>query len=142
MQIIGFNFTKISAEKIEEMQKPNISTNIEFINIEKEKIDFLKDSEAFKVSFKYGLDYENREEKKILKNGEIKFEGRIILSTNKEESKKILKSWKKKEIPNEIKVPLFNLILKKCTPKAVYLQDEINLPSHVPMPRISPKQQD
>jgi len=39
-------------------------------------------------------------------------------------------------------VPLYNLILKKCTPKAVHLQDEIGLPSHVPMPRLTPKKED
>ena len=147
MQIIGFNFTKVLAERILEIYKPNISTNIEFTNIDKESINLLKDIESAGVSFKYALSYENTKDeesqkKKIdSKSGELIFEGKIIISIDQEESKNLYKAWKKKELPNSFKVPLFNLILKKCTPRALNYQEELGLPNHIPMPRLERKDQ-
>ncbi len=145
MQVIGFNFTKISTEKSAEVIHPNITTNIEFTDVQKEKIDLLKDKEAAAISFKYSLNYENTkgekpsEDKSGEKSGEVLFEGKIVLSIEAEESKNLQKAWKNKELPNSFKVPLFNLILKKCTPKAISLQDELGLPFHIPMPKLERK---
>ena len=147
MRIIGFNFTKIAAEKNLETYKPNVSTNIEFLNVEKEDVNLLKDSEATRVSFKYTLSYDNAKDPESAKrkiegkSGEVIFEGKIILSLDKDESKNIYKAWKKKELPNDFKVPLFNLILRRCTSKSLSLQDEIGLPPHIPMPRLEKKDQ-
>ncbi len=148
MQVIGFNFKKISAEKRENMTKSNISTNIKFLEVTKEQINLLKDTEGMKVSFQYDLTYESpdkedkKEQKEEDKKGQVLFEGDIIMSLEKQEAKEILKAWKKQKLPSTFQVPLYNLILKKCTPKAVHLQDEIGLPSHVPMPRLTPKKED
>lgn len=138
MQIIGFNFTKIMADSPKKVTKTNIVTNIEFKDLAKEEVNLMQNkSEAVEVSFLYSLTYENSDGKDPKeKIGEVSFEGKILLSVSDDELKNILKAWKKKELPNDFKVPLFNLILKKCTPKAVYLQDEVNLPSHIPMPRL------
>jgi len=140
MQVLGFNLTKISAEKNSKVTKPPV-TNIEFIDYEKEKVDFLKDSEAVKIGFKYDLVYEGETKKENSNEGQVLFKGNVILSVSKEEIKKITKEWKKKQLPDDVKVLLFNLILRRCTPKAVHLQDEINLPFHVPMPRIGQRKE-
>lgn len=138
MKIIGFSFTKISAEKMQRVVKASLNTDIVFTNVEREDMELLKDSEALKISFKYSLTYDGAE-KKPVRQGEVIFEGYTIVAVDKEEMKNILKAWKNKHFPDALKVPLFNLILKKCTPKAVYLQDEISLPFHIPMPRIAPE---
>src|SRR3989344_4166073 len=111
MQVLGFNFTKILAEKVSKVTKPPV-TSIEFIDLEKEKVDFLKETEAVKISFKYGLLYEGntkgeaKEEQKEESEGENKegsvlFEGNVIISVNKDELKEITKLWKKKNLPQE-----------------------------------------
>ena len=145
MNIIGFNFTKMAATKMDGARPTNISTNIEFTDLAKDKVELLKDADTSIVSFKYSLNYEGKKDatdkKEPNKQGEILLEGKITLTVTKDESKNLSKSWKKKQLPEAIKVPLFNLILKKCTPKTVFFQDEVNLPSHIPMPRISQKQQ-
>ena len=53
MQIIGFNLTKVLAERSPDFTRSAINTNIEFSNVEKEKVDLLKDAEAIKISFKF-----------------------------------------------------------------------------------------
>lgn len=138
MQVIGFHFTKVFAEKYEDKVTAKPTTSIEFIDLEKDNVDFLKDSEALKIKFKYVLSYEESA-KKNKSQGEISFEGKIIISASKEESKEITNHWKNKKLPTHINLNLFNLILKRCTPKAIAFQDEISLPFHTPMPKLGPK---
>jgi hypothetical protein len=137
MRVIGFNFTKISAEKYIQIQKEfSITTNIDLAELEKEKIEVLKtDEEALRAKFNYNIEYMTKE-KKEQKVAEIVFEGEVFLSGTPEEVKDILKQWKKKEMPLPFKVPLFNLVLKRCTPKAIHFEEELNLPFHVPLPQL------
>ncbi len=137
MQLIGFNFTKIIAEKKEGFKRSNITTNIEFTDIQKEQSNLLKESEIVKVYFKNSIKY--GEDKKSVPLGEVLFEGFLVLSVNEDESKNITKSWKKKELPGTFKVALFNIILQKCTAKAIILENEVGLPAHIPLPKIGTK---
>jgi len=137
MQIIGFNLSKILAERAENFQRSPINTNIEFINFEKEKIQFLKEAEGLKVSFKYSIIYGEQEGKG--KQAEVSFEGFIIVSAEKEEIKDIQKSWKKKKIPSKLQMFLYNFILKRCSLKAAILEEDMNIPAHIPIPQVKPK---
>jgi len=138
MKLIGFNFTKILAEKSEKFnQEYSTNTNIDIADIVEQNVDFLKDP-AVKISFKFAIFYAPKG-KESPKMGELTLAGDILFSAQGEESKDLLKSWKKKDekaIPVGFKVPLFNLILKKCTPRALELEDSLNLPSHMPMPSL------
>tara|TARA_Y100000310_G_C20240357_1_gene604358 strand:- start:118 stop:558 length:441 start_codon:yes stop_codon:yes gene_type:complete len=145
MQVLGFNFTKIEGIKTPDF-KPveELSTNVEFISIEKDKADLLKDSEIIKIEFRFIVEYDKAKEEsnkeKDKKESGINLEGVIMLSATKEESKDIFKEWKKKKIPEKIRLPLFNLILNKCSLKSLQLEDELNLPLHVRMPKVTLKQ--
>lgn len=151
MQVIGFNFTKISAERAQNFKHKSINTNIEFTNLEKEEVPLLKDQDAVKISFNFLVDYssqsqEDKERKTLNKQKEkpqaqIDFDGHIVLTATKQELKDLQESWKNKKIPQATQIPLFNIILKKATPKALQLQDELNLPSHIPLPRVQAKSQ-
>ena len=141
MQIVGFNLTKMMAEKSLPFKKANIINDISFTEVEKAQLDLLnKESEALKISFLYTLKYEDPA-KKDNQLAKLLFEGFLVLSMAKEETKEIIKSWKKKQLPPNVHIALFNAILHKCTTRAVYMQDEIALPSHLPMPRLNPKQE-
>ena len=150
MPIVGFNFTKIHAEKLDNFSKPSIDNNIEFINIDKQKLDVLKDLEALKIIFKYSLLYtsqntqnQNVEKKDKEKQGEVSFEGNMILSVSDEEAKEFHKMWKKKQIPQNTMAPLYSFILKRCSIKALNLQDDLNLPSpYFKVPQIKLKKEE
>jgi len=143
MQIVGFNLTKISVEKSPNFKRVPINTSIEFTNIEKEKLEILKDQEALKINFKFSITHgeggQNNPPKEEEILGSAKFEGILMLSTEKDEAKKIQKSWKKKQLEPAFQVPLYNFILRKCSPKAVQLADDIGLPPHLQIPQIKPK---
>ena len=149
MQIIGFSFTKISVTKSPDFKEAaNVNTNVEFTDITQEKTSLIQNItlEPLKISFKFNVSYYNEEESKKdvqerkNKEAEILFEGGVLLSTNNEETKEILKSWKKKDLPEAARESIFNLILRKCSTKALTLEDEFNIPTHIPLPAYnSPK---
>ena len=133
MQIIGFNLTKILVEREEKIEgKLEVKQNIDISDVSKEKIPF-SEGDAIKIKFNFTVTYDPDFAK-------LNLEGYLILMVDKNEIKKFLKSWKNKKLPDESKVSLFNFIMGKCNIKALNLEDELNLPLHVPMPRINPNQ--
>ncbi|NCO11852.1 hypothetical protein CO038_03635 [Candidatus Pacearchaeota archaeon CG_4_9_14_0_2_um_filter_39_13] len=137
IQILGFSFSKISAEKFDSNlpkgpKQRKITTNIKFTEIEKENFALINE-ETIRVSFNFSVVYEP-------KHAEITFNGTIMLRMDKEDSKRVMKEWKKRKILPEIQIPLFNIVLNKCTVRALQLEEELNLPTHMPLPRISKNQ--
>ncbi|MDP3881539.1 MAG: hypothetical protein Q8Q31_01535 [Nanoarchaeota archaeon] len=138
MQVIGFNFTKLSAEKLPNFKTgKSVTNNIEFTDLEKQKIDLVKDTEVVKLSFRYSLAYKS-EDKASDKEAEIIFEGFLMLSLKEEEAKNLLKSWKKKELPPNFRVSIFNLLIRKCAAKALSYEEELDLPTHISIPQLTP----
>lgn len=134
MKILGFNIKKISIERKNPIKgKLEIKTGLNIEDIEKEEVNFSKDP-ALKFDFVYKVDYNPD-----LANLEIK--GSVIVLDDSNESKEILKEWKKKKFTNNIKLPLFNFIMDKCSLKAIHLEDELGLPLHIPFPKLSPSSQ-
>ena len=130
MRIIAFNLTKILVQK-EEKTKDRIQVN-QNINIEdiiEEKIP-ITDNKALKITFNLSINYSENYAK-------LEFKGTILVLPEKDELKKFLESWKNKKIPEEFRVPIFNFIMDKCNVKALYLEDEMGLPFHVPMPKLT-----
>lgn len=134
MNIVGFNFLKITASrdaKIKDIE--NISTSIDVLELEKETVPFLKDSDGLKITFKYVIDYEP-------KYAQILFEGLLMVSASSDIVKETIKQWKKKQLPADFKIPLFNTIMSKCNLKALNLEEEMGLPLHIKFPHLSAQQ--
>ena len=131
MRLIGFNFTKISIEKPNSsLPADNLKVNTEIDVSEIKKIDLnvveIK-GEAIESKFSYKVKYEPE-------FANVDLEGRIIFSADLKMAKEILKEWKNKKMPEEFRLFLFNIILKKSTLKALQLEEELGLPLHLPMP--------
>ncbi len=130
MKVIGYTVKKVLGEKSKEF-KPGgkMDTSIEFTDVRKEEAEFLKDSEALTFSFKFSVNYEEGESKKAPLSGQVLIEGEVVISASKDESKEVIKAWKKKQLPEATKAHLYNFIFRRCTPRAIQLQDEVKLPS-------------
>ncbi len=136
MQVIGFNFEKILAERKNQKAggKIEIKSNINVKEISPEKVDLVKDKDVLKFSFEFTIDY-TPEIAKIL------LAGSAIIMLEKDKAKEIMKKWKSgKKIVEDIRIPLFNMIMTKSNLRALQLEEELNLPTHIPMPRIQPPQ--
>ena len=130
MRIIGFNLTKIFAERQEEDgQGISVDQNIDIKDIKEEKIP-ITNNKALKIKFTLTVTYSKD-------FGKIEFEGSIMTLPDEEEFKSIMDSWKDKKIPENMRLGIFNFIMVKCNVKALYLEDEMGMPLHVPMPRLT-----
>lgn len=131
MRLIGFNFTKINIEKFsDKTESLNIDAKINVSEINSTKMEFFKiNEELLTIKFTYLVDYAPDFAK-------IELKGNILLAIEAKMAKDILKQWKDKKISEEFRIVLFNLILKKSNVKALELEDEMNLPFHVPLPSL------
>ena len=132
-QIISLSFNKISMERGKKPQgKLSIKTNININDIKKEKT-ITKNKDILGFDFTFDIFYEP-------KFANLSFWGNVLMLVDSEESKQILKEWKNKKISENIKNLLFNTIFMKCNIKALQLEENLNLPAHIPLPRIKQTQ--
>ena len=129
MRLIGFNFKKISAEKFFSGNgQVKINANITLEDIIKIGDEILKSKEELiSVSFTYTLDYQKDFAK-------VEFSGNLILSVDPKQVKEVLKEWKEKKIPEDFRMAVYNIILRKSNIKALFFEDEIGLPPHIQLP--------
>ena len=134
MAIVGFNLLKMSVERKEAIEgEIKVNSNADISDIKKEKVELVKGKETLRISFEFSIVYEPDFAK-------IEFEGFVLLVEDKNKADSILKEWKKKKIDNAIKEQVFNLILRKCNIKAFSLEEDLNLPTHFPLPRLKSEQ--
>ena len=131
MKLVGFNLTKINAEKIGEMpENLKVDTGINVINITEVKSSFFKSKEdLISVNFEYKISYSPS-------YAEIKFAGILVVSTNSKEAREVFSEWKEKKMPEDFRVKVFNFILKKSSLRALQLEEELNIPTHFKLPSI------
>lgn len=131
MKVLGFNFTKISIERFpKKAEGLKINTDISIQEITPVNTDLFKTKEEFLgVKFSYNISYDPEYAK-------VDFLGDIVISLDSKDAKEVLKEWKDKKFPEDFKIFVFNVILKKSNLKALELEDEMNLPLHLPLPSL------
>jgi hypothetical protein len=131
MRLLGFNFKKISIERLSESLKGlKIDSKINVETIESVKSDFLKgEEEIVKVNFNYIVEYTPNIAK-------IDLKGQILLALAKDKAQELIDGWKKKKIKEEYRLTIFNIILRKSNVKALELEEDMNLPLHIPFPTL------
>ena len=130
--IVGFGFTKLSAEKKEVPKgKIDINNNVSIKDVVEDSFSLGKDKQnVVKFIFEFTSKYEPAV-------GNILFEGEILYMDEPKKAKEILASWKKdKKIPKELMAGLLNTILTKCNVQALILSQDVNLPSPIPLPKV------
>lgn len=133
MRVMGFNFDKISIERLKDtVQDLKFVTNINVLDIDEIKTDMLRIKEMMiQVKFSFTVKYEPG-----FANVEIK--GTVLLSMDEKDGKEVIKDWKKKIVPEGFKMAVFNIVLRKANLKAMTLEDDMNLPLHVHLPALVP----
>jgi len=132
MTIVGFNFTRLDAEKKAGVQgKIKVANNINIKDVAEEDLSMGAAKEkglrfVFHFSSKYDPDM-----------GSIDVEGNVLYLDDEKKIKEIIKSWKKdKKVPEDVMQAILNTILMKCNLEAILLSKEVNLPPPIPMPSL------
>lgn len=135
MAVVGFNFTKIHAERKGPVKgKISISNNIHMKNVEEHNLVLGKDKQpGLKFTFEFTSDYKP-------KVGEIVLEGNIVYMDEEKKVREILSSWKKeKKIPPDIMKSLLNNVLSRCNIQALIISQYASLPPPIPLPKVESK---
>lgn len=135
MSVIGFNFTKIKAEKRSKPKgKINIKNNVSIKEVKGEEVPMSTDDrEGVRVSFEFVSQFDPD-------IGNIQLNADVLLLENADKKKALMDTWKeKKNIPTEFVEPLFNLVLRRCNVKALVLAEDLRLPSPIQMGKVKVK---
>ncbi len=130
--IVGFGFTKLSAEKKEGAKgKIDINNNVSVKSVEESDMPLGSDKQkVLRFIFEFTSKYEPAV-------GTILFEGEILYLDDQKKVKEILNSWKKdKKVQKELMAGMLNTILTKCNIQALILSQQVNLPPPIPMPKV------
>lgn len=131
MKTIGLSFTKILAERDLDNPGNKAEMNLSFDKLSISDLDFIKKDNPYSLQFTFKMEYKDGEKVQST----ISLQGRLVVIFSASELKGIKKDLDIKSIPIELKNILFNIILNKSLTKAVFLADELGLPSPVPIPR-------
>ncbi|PIN86641.1 hypothetical protein COV19_03960 [Candidatus Woesearchaeota archaeon CG10_big_fil_rev_8_21_14_0_10_44_13] len=136
MAMVGFNFTKISAErKAIPRGKLGVKNNVSIKEVEKTDLFLgsLKQN-GLKILFEFRSIYEP-------KIGEILLEGEILDMEDEKIIEDVLKGWKKsKKLPDGLMNMVINSILGRCNIQALIMSKELNMPPPIPMPKVAQQQ--
>ncbi|MBT3866206.1 hypothetical protein HOF78_03875 [Candidatus Woesearchaeota archaeon] len=130
--IIGFNFKKLNIERKKPLIKGmKVAYNLDISNVQDEVFPLAdKGQGVLTFDFDYSVVYNPD-------IAEIKMHGSINYLLPKDEAKKVLTLWSKtKKLPKNVSIPVINRILDKCNIKAMELEQDLSLPTHLPMPSV------
>jgi len=131
MSIVGFNFTKINAERKNAIVGTvNISNNIQLKDVSEAKLGLGGDRGALRISFAFRSEY-------VPELASIAFEGDVLILVEQKVQASILEQWKtSKQLPRQIAEQMINHILDRCNIQALLVSKDLNLPSPVPLPKV------
>ena len=131
--IVGFGFTKLSAEKLDPAKgKIDINNNVSIKDVQEDNFSLGKDKQqnVLRFIFEFTSNYEPSV-------GKILFEGELLYMEEPKKAKEILSDWKKnKKLPKELMGLLLNTLLTKCNVQALILSQQVNLPPPIPLPKV------
>jgi hypothetical protein len=133
MAMVGFSFTKISAER-----KPvnntavNIESNAGVTTVTEMPVIDAKKS-LLKFEFSFAVKYEPGV-------GKIEIDGEAVYLYDKDFGSKVLEHWtKEKKLPAEVMPEVFNNLLARSNMEAIIISRDMGLPSPIQMPRVDIK---
>lgn len=134
MPIVGFNFTKIAAERNEmNAVTEKIESDLRLNDVLPEKIAIKESNEVVKFLFEFEIIYGQA--------GRALLSGNVLYMDEPKIIKEILASWKEnRKVKAELMTQVLNAILYRCNIKALNLAQDVNLPPHFKLPRVSHKE--
>src|SRR3989344_9131995 len=136
MTIVGFNYEKLNVERKEEEAKKGsdirVTYNVSIKDMQDYELKLQDKQKALKFVFEFSIRY-------TPEIGTLDMGGNIIYTEDKDKIKEIKEFWSdKKDVPDDLKAQLINIIFRRSNIKALLLAQEVNLPPHIPMPKIVP----
>tara|TARA_Y100000310_G_scaffold201978_1_gene202051 strand:- start:3134 stop:3577 length:444 start_codon:yes stop_codon:yes gene_type:complete len=129
--IVGFAFKKINISRKDTLSKGmKVKYNMDISSISEENVSLSTKQKVLALDFDFTVDYEPDA-------ANLAISGTVNYMAAADEVKKTLDLWKEsKKLPKDILILVTNVILDKCNVKALELEQDLNLPTHIPMPSV------
>ncbi len=128
IKLVGFRYSKIGVERVEDPEgELKITPNINIKSIEEHRSKTTK-QDVLQIDFQFKIDYSSL--------GKVELEGKLYLSVDKKILKDTIDEWKSKKLGKDINLIILNIIMQKASIKALELEEEMNLPPHIQLPRL------
>ncbi len=132
ISLLASKLTKVEGTRNPDFSgKLSISSNIKINGIEKHKPSAAK-NEALKVSYTFTIDYADL--------GKVEIEGILFLGVDTKQIKEIIKNYEAKKFETSELLTIMNLIIQKASIRAFEIEEELQLPIHIKLPSLSPKE--
>jgi len=134
MAIVGFAFTHLHAERTKKLSpKDQIKSELKITNVDFEELPVGKAEETVKFEFDFNIIYGAQTGQTLLK-------GYVLNVDTPPVTKQIIDNWKnKKKIEPDLMGKVLNMILFKSNIMALNLGQDVNLPPHFKLPRVTVK---
>ena len=132
--ILNLVLDKIYVERKNQI-KSNVEAknNLRITDIKEENLEPISKEKVLRFFFYYTISYEPQ-------IATMELAGNIIYKNDEKKLKEIVDLWKKdKKINPAVSSTVANFILSKCNIKSLRLAQELNLPPHIPFPKIELK---
>ena len=135
--ILNFGIEKIIAERheIKEANKKGLEAknNLKIEKVEEVALEPLTKEKILKITFTYSIQY-------TPKIATIELTGNVLYMADEKRRKEIIEGWKKeKKLDTNLAQIVINYALNRCNIRALTLGQELNVPPHIPFPRITTK---
>ena len=132
MAIIGFNFTKMNIEKKKPVKgSVSINNNIKIIDVKENEVSI---GSSEQKTLKFVFEFTTKFEPGI---GLIELVGETMFLSDNKNVDEIYAGWKKdKKVPQDVMTSVLNTALNKCNVQALFLSQQLNLPSPIPLPKV------
>ncbi len=129
--IIGFNFTKISVQRAASSQgKIKIHHDLHLLDVKEQSLRLKEGKKGVSFTFDFIVAYEPHV-------GQLLINGQVLYYGSDKQVKDIVDSWAaSKKVPQEVSLEVVNVILARCNVKALELAEDVNLPAHIPLPKL------
>ncbi len=134
MPVISVVFDDVEAHKEKFEPVGRVENNVRIKDVREEKID---KENYVNFLFEFTSFYYSKNGEKI---ASIVIGGKAIYKDKEKKMKTIVKEWEKnKKIEKGMMTEVTNIILMRAQVEAIVIAKEVNLPTPVPLPRISVK---
>jgi len=136
MVVIGFNFTKLLGEKTAPTKgKINIRNNVVVTDVEESSLALEKNKKALNVLFRFNSTYDPE-------IAQIIIEGNVLFMEDDKKTDALFAEWKKdRRMSRDVMTEIINTILARCNIQALIMSRDLNLPTPIPLPKITSGQQ-
>lgn len=130
MPVLGFNYTKLDAEKMEPVQgKVSINNNVSLTEVEEQDIS-ADGKTALSIDFRYQSEYKPDV-------AEITIEGNMVYLSDDYDGEELAGEWEENQsLPDDAMRDVLNKVLNKCNVEAIVLSRDLNLPAPFKLPTV------